>query len=264
MNNNEAHILQSLLHYSEWRLMLKRKIKEKAFPLNRCDVVWSRKVVFSLSGRITDKCFHYFVKRISSTETKCWLFSETFIGVKEEQEENIFFPIDVISSENFHFFDWFSYWIPRNIIFIFKIYYLTTSFDDKNTIWKCCETVLSTYQWAFNIGRYFCSFNVCIETDRFDCWWKKHFFLTSNSLRMRNHQWKWFLRSFLPFWLENKKKTTAHLLWEIQAFFLFLWTRVLVFSHWTSMKCLRAFLKVVECNLQKLLLQLISHSLGWW
>ena len=41
------------------------------------------------------------VKRISSTETKCSLFSETLIVVKEEQQENSHPPIDVIPSEIF-------------------------------------------------------------------------------------------------------------------------------------------------------------------
>ena len=38
-----------------------------------------------------------FVKRTPSTETKCWLFSETFIDVKEEQEK-VLSPIIVTLS----------------------------------------------------------------------------------------------------------------------------------------------------------------------
>ena len=36
-----------------------------------------------------------FVKRMPSTEVKCWLFSETFIAAKERQSENASSPIAV-------------------------------------------------------------------------------------------------------------------------------------------------------------------------
>ena len=90
MNNSEVHILQSLLRYSEWRLMPKRKTKKNHFP----QPLWcclEQKSCF-LSFRCDNRqVFSSLCEKNIINRNKVLILSETFIGVNGVQEENTFF-----------------------------------------------------------------------------------------------------------------------------------------------------------------------------